>query len=381
MPLARQKFIDGDTAQAGLNGSIADPFKTIAQFMASRGNDSVQDAGAPYVGWLMPALNGYTEDVSFPPYATTELRGECFSGENGAGTFITGNVTWPNIAGAFAGDDPTIVMHNISVTGTFTVTDDPAAPGGSSVLFGGDELMRGNVLIIGGFVSSAATRLGSVSFSNAIVASIDCGATADSASVLLVGTQVGPVTAGRLTAFESIFSGNITVLTTASFNDCTFTPGTSPEVAAPGGASFDGPSWQSFTEAGGDRDVGTFALVVGGYSGGAVPGADLTAANSPIDVTLNGTNASALYQGSNSGNFFSAPGLLGDVVVALKTGGGELEGDTILITKPDTVAQAVTVNDAAGAGIGTIPTGERGFVLARFNGTDWVMIEGGSLAA
>lgn len=382
VPLSRQKFIDGGTAQTGLNGSIAQPFKTIAQFTASRGNASVQDASAPYVGWLMPALNGYTENVSFLPYAATELRGECLSGESGAGTFITGNVTWNNVAGAFAGEDPAVVMHNISMTGTFTVTDDAGAPGGSSVLFGADELMRGSVFMIGGFVSNTTTNLGGVSFSNAIVAQIDCGSAVSSAGVLIVGSQVGgPVTAKGLAAFDSIFSGNVVVNETARFTNCTFAQGTAPEVTAPGGASFDGPSWQSFTEANGTRALGTFALVVGGYSGGAVPGAFLTAANSPIDVTLNGTNASVGYTGSNSGNFYSAAGLLGAVVVNLKLGGGELLGDTMLISKPDLVAQTVTVQDSVGAVIGVIPSGERGFVLARFNGGDWVFLAGGSLAA
>lgn len=380
VPLSRQKFIDGDTTQTGLNGSIASPFKTIAQFMASRGNVSAQDATAPYVGWLMPTLNGYTEDVFFPPYASTELRGECFSGENGAGTFITGNVTLNNVAGAFAGEDPAVVMHNISMTGTFTVTDDVGAPG-SNVIFGGDEVMRGNVFMFGGFVSNTTTNFGSATFSNAAVASIDCGSAVNSASALLLSSQVGPVIARQVAAFETVFSGNITVNDTARFTNCTFQPGTAPVVTAPNGSFFDGPSWQSFTEANGSRDVATFALVVGGYSGGAVQGAFLTAAASPIDVTLNGTNASVGFTGAQSGNFYSAAGLLGAVVVNLKLGGGELLGDTLLISKPDLAAQTVTVQDSVGNVIGVIPSGERGFVLARFNGGDWVFLEGGSLAA
>jgi hypothetical protein len=67
--------------------------------------------------------------------------------------------------------------------------------------------------------------------------------------------------------------------------------------------------------------------------------------------------------------------------VTLKTGGGELPGDTILITKTDLGANVLAVKNNAAVTIGTIPTNERGFVLARFNGSDWVFAEGGSLSA
>src|SRR5258708_4345533 len=166
-PLSRQRFIDGDTMQLGLDGSVAEPFKTISGptgFMASRTNASTPDATANYVGWVMPALAGYVENVSFPPYVSTELRADSISLADG--TFLTGNVTWTNI-----GPQPNaatvaiVAMHNMSVTGNFTVTDDAGAPT-SIVLFSGDEIGGGTVEILGIFESSTTTKLQTVIFTN-----------------------------------------------------------------------------------------------------------------------------------------------------------------------------------------------------------------------
>jgi hypothetical protein len=121
-------------------------------------------------------------------------------------------------------------------------------------------------------------------------------------------------------------------------------------------------------------------LVVGGYSGASVEGAALAAAST--SVSLNGTGATAGFTGENSGNHYSTASVT-PTSVTLLTGGGELEGDTLLISRTASVAaDLAVVNGGVGAGtIGTIPTGTRGFVLARFDGTNWVFAEGGSLAA
>jgi hypothetical protein len=52
------------------------------------------------------------------------------------------------------------------------------------------------------------------------------------------------------------------------------------------------------------------------------------------------------------------------------------------ITKVDTAAHALTIQNNAGTVIGVIPSGSRGFVLAEFLSTvgDWFFAEGGSLA-
>ena len=373
-PLSRQRFIDGDTTVPGL-GAASAPFPTIAAFIASRGNVSVADATANYVGWLMPALNGYTENVHFPPYASTELRADSFSAD--LGTVVTGNVTWANVAGAHPAAVAVVDMHNVTVTGVFTVTDDGGAPS-SVVLFGGDEVGLQSELL-GGFDASGATHLTSVFFENALVNNIAAGiANAD----VFNSECNGQIAAGALVAANSsIDVSAINVGTgTANFSNCQFVAGSTPALAASGGATFDGPSWQSFWEAGGARAVGTTVLVVGGYSGAAVEGAGLQTA-ADTSVSLNGTGATAGFTGEHSGNHYSLTNPGGDRIVTLLTGGGELPGDTMLITKTDLVAHSLTVKNNASTVIGVIPSGSRGFVLARLSGGDWVFSEGGSLAA
>jgi hypothetical protein len=120
-------------------------------------------------------------------------------------------------------------------------------------------------------------------------------------------------------------------------------------------------------------------LVVGGYLAGAVEGAALAAAST--SVALNGTGATAGFTGSNSGNHYATASVTPTTVTLLTA--GALVGDTMMITRTAVVAaNLAVVNGGAGAGtIGTIPTGTKGFVLARFDGTNWVFTSGGSLAA
>lgn len=388
VPLSRQRFIDGGTAQTGLTGSAAEPFKTIAQFMASRGNASVPDATANYVGWLMPSLNGYAEDVSFPPYASTELRADSFSAIPGTGTIVTGNVAWPNVGGAHAAGAAFVVMHNIVVTGNFTVTDDGGAPA-SAISFGGDEIGDRSSQIGGNFVASGTSQLAVATFTNALISgNLEAGFTSNSADVVLVHSVCqGDVSAKALEAIDSQFNSSaITVNDSqpAVFTGCEFTPGSNPVLTCLAGATFDGPSWRSFLEAGGTRSVGTIVLVVGGYSGGSAEGATtLPTATGTTNVSLNGTGATAPFTGENSGNHYLSTGLNADgAVIKIKTGGGERSGDTMCITKVDTAAHALTIQNNAGTVIGVIPSGSRGFVLAEFLSAvgDWFFAEGGSLA-
>jgi hypothetical protein len=378
VPLSRQRFIDGDTSQAGLNGAASEPFKTIAQFMAARANVSVPDATANFVGWLMPALGGYVTDIAFPPYASTELRADSISIIGG--TAVTGNVTWANIAGAHAATEAVVGMHNIRVSGDFTVTDDVGAPA-SIVVFGGDEVRDLSAFIGGTFNSSTCTKLGLAAFEGATVGAINTGTALTSAGVLFLESVCnGTIAAQGITAIDSdIGASTITLNATvgvAQFVGCRFS--SAPLLTALNGAFFDGPSWQSFMEAGGTRAAGTAVLVVGGYNGGSVEGAALTGAST--NVSLNGTGATAGFTGNNSGNHYSTSNGT-PTTVTLKTGGGELVGDTILITKTDIGANILAVKNNAAVTIGTIPTLSRGFVLARFNGSDWVFAEGGSMLA
>lgn len=380
VPLSRQRFIDGGTSNPG-PGAASAPFRTIAAFVASRVNTSVQDATSNYVGWLTPALAGYTEDVAFPPHAATELRADSFSGTTGSGAMVIGNVTWANIGVAFSGTAPYVCMHNISVNGSFTVTDDVSSPV-SGILFSADESYISGAGITGAFDSHTTVKLNSVSFENVVVNGINAGFDAtDRAQVNLNNSDcAGNISARALTAHNSsISSTTIKLFSDGAFYGCEFA--TPAVLTSPSGSVFDGFSWRSFVEAGGTRDTGTFVLVVGGYNGAAVEGAVLTDAD--LDLSLNGTGATAGFDGENSGNHYTSSVTLGgDRAVTLKTGGGELKGDTILISRTSIAdAHTLAVKNNAGTVIGTIPNSSRGFVLAQFNGSDWVFAEGGSLAA
>ena len=382
MPLSRQRFIDGDTATTGRTGAASQPFKTIAEFIASRGNASVPDATANYVGWLMPSIAGYTENIAFPAYASTELRADSVS--DALGTVITGNVTWANAAGANPAVAAFVSIHNVTVSGSATVTDDVNAPA-SVFVFSGDELGDSSVAL-GSFDSHTTTKLNIATFTNAIVGAINAGTAANSAVVELIHSEVSgnSILASELVAHDTA----IAVTSIITFGDmrfvgCTFQG--APNVQSTNGTVFfDGPSWKSFLEAGGTRSAGVVVLVVGGYNGGAVEGATLPTGGN-VDVSLNGTGATAGYTGSNSGNHYSSSGITGDRSVAILTGGGELDGDTMLITKKDLAAHNLVISNAGTTPVvlGTIPSGSRGFLLAQFNAStgDWVLAACGSLAA
>lgn len=381
-PLSRQRFIDGDTESAG-PGAAAAPFATIADFIASRTNDSIADATANYVGWVMPTLAGYVEDVAFPPYVSTELRADSLTLIGGASAAITGNLTWANIAGANAAVSAVVSSHNVSVSGSFTVTDDGGAPS-SAVVFSGDELGTSSASLAGGFVSSACTKLAEVLFSNAAVAGINTGTASTSAVVVLHGSALGgDLSAKSLLCTDSIIAADLITLGvsgSATFLKTLFQAGSAPVLTAVGGATFDGTSWESFINAGGTRASGTFALAIGGYSGAPINGADFSAAST--NVSLNGTGATAGFTGANSGNHYTTSSAT-PTTLTLKTGGGELNNDTILITKTNLGANAIAIHNNAGATIATIPANSRGFVLAQFTNAanDWIFVQGGSLAA
>lgn len=382
VPLTRQRFIDGGTTQAGLTGSAAEPFKTIAQFMASRTSVSVADVETNYVGWVMPAIGGYAGGATFPPYAITELRADSV-GIPPAGADV-GTVTWNNVAGAHTGGSAFIALHNVSATTGITITDDAGAPPSLLILSSDEFPLEG--IVVGGITCNTTTKLTNiiaqnVGFSGGINAGAD---SASRAQVTCVSCQMlaGTVTASGMNLRDCIV--DLTAATTfglMEFTNCIFGVAmTITSTASP--ANFDGPSWKSFIEAGGTRapagDAGTAVLVVGGYNGGAVEGAALTAAST--NVSLNGATSDAGWKGSNSGNHYTTSNGT-PTTVTLKTGGGEKKGDTILITKTDLGANVVAVKNNAAATIGTIPTNNRGFVLAQFDGSDWVFVEGGALAA
>jgi hypothetical protein len=348
--------------------------------MAARGNASSADAEANFVGWLMPTLTGYATSPAFPAYASTELRGD----SNGSLNVIVGDVAWPNVAGAHTPPAALVALHNVSVSGSFSVTDDVNSPA-SLVIISGDEAGQSGVFLAGGFSSFATTHLASVLMFNVTVGGvINCGVTADSSALSLDNCVCNDDVAARLLAATStVFNTSDIVVAaagTAEFYDCRFLA--QPTLTALNSATFDGTSWKSFLEALGTRTAGTVVLVVGGYSGAQVEGASLPTTGVNTDVSLNGTGASVGYTGSNSGNHYQLTGLNADgASITFKLGGGEKIGDTIAVTKADLAAHAYAVKNNGGATIATIPSGGRGFVVARYDGTEWVFLEGGSLAA
>ena len=389
-PMARQRFIDGDSVQADETGSTGQPYKTIADFIASRTNISVSDATTNYVGWVMPATNGYIENVSLPGYSSTELRAESFTLNNvSSGVVISGNVSWPNTSGANVASPFAVVsLHNMSIIGQLSVTDNSGAPT-SLLMFGGDEAYQSQLTVStslsNGFVSNTTTKLLIAVFYNAVVSGgINAGIGANSAIVGITNCNItGSVLARALLASDTVFdSSAITINSagTAQFTSCQFTLSSNPVLTCLGGATFDGPSWQSFVQAGGTRSASTKVLVQGGYNGAAVEGATITGDTS---VSLNGAGATGGFIGANSGNHYSAvSGVLGNTTVTLLTGGGELEGDTLLISKTTPSTGTLTVRNNALVTLAVIDVSKRGFVLARYSvgAGDWVFSEGGELS-
>lgn len=388
MPLSRQRFIDGGTSAAG-PGKATAPFSTIADFIASRPlGVSALDSAANYVGWLMPCLNGYAEDVNFPPYVSTELRADSFSPADASsgGTVVDGNLAWANLGGSSKGPVATLILHNISCTGNLTVTDDVNAPP-SAIIFSGDE-QPDSSCSIGAIDCRATVNLQEVFCYNTVIrSSINADNTrSDAAIVVLVNCSVGNEAGISCKSFGAIdcdiSATSISVFASAEFEGCSFRLGSAPTIMGPI-ATFDGTSWNSFVEAGGMRATGTVVLVKGGANGALVEGVPLsTGGLASVSVSIDGSGATAGFTGEYCGNHYSTASVT-QTSVTLLTGGSLNVGDTMLITRTAVVASNLAViNGGAGAGtIGTIPTATKGNVLARFDGTNWVFISGGSLAA
>ncbi len=377
-PLVRQRFIDGDTVQPGLDGSAKDPFATMAQFMASRTNVSIADATANYVGWVMPQIGSYG-DVAFPAYASTELRADSFTLVGTDGT-VVGNVTWANIAGAFAASLAVLTLHNIVIAGNVSVTDDVGAPT-SILVIGGDEVDGGSAAVVGTITTNTTTQLLTINLTNvSATGAIDAGVAATSADLVVESSKLlGAVTAPSADIRNSeIRSAALTFGTSGVFINCLFLDGV--HVLTSPLSIFDGDSWTNFVRDGGTRAVGSVVLVRGGYNGAPVAGAALT--NADVSVALNGTGATAGFTAENSGNHYTSSVVLtANHTVTLLTAGAQT-GDTMLITR-STDADAFTlsvINGGGGAGtIGVIPVSSLGYVLSRFNGVDWIFVSGGNL--
>ena len=381
--LSRYKYISGDTTETTQNGAIGTPFKTYSEFLASvAASASIADASAMVVGKVTPSLAGYTETLVLPPYRNVELRSDNWP------TPLVGNITLHNAAGAGTHVPPLAlyVLHNQQVTGSLTVTDDGLVP--SEIFISCDEA-EGGLFFIGSIDTHTATAVAAVVIDGiTVTGAINCGVASTSATVAVEGGgQVnGAIHALVVSALLSTFGGSITTgiaggSTAMVFNSCGFA--SAPVLTGTAGsfASFDGVSWRNFITAGGTvAAAGLIVVVVGGYLAGPVEGHALPTTGTTTAVSINGTGATAAF--TQGGNHYTSAGLAADgAVVHVLTGGGEHIGDTLLVTKSDLAAHALTVTNNAGTTIGVIPASSRGSIMLQMGASDWALATCGSLAA
>lgn len=379
-PLSRTKFIDGgtNTSAASANGSIALPYASISAFLTAIGvPTSASDANQSMIGDLSPStIAAYTENPAFPAFRNLKLWGTGVVGN--IGMLVTGNMTWANSAGggAVPGGSATLSLHDLSLTGNLTITDDGSVPG--TLTLSGDEGRFSNPItgIQGSVIATGATALIRIVMSFAQVnGAVTSTANATGAAIILDGSQLnGAITCKSLTATRTGFASSaITVNSGASitFTQCTFTAATVLTAGAAGTITFDGPSKRSFDEAGGSVASG-IVLVVGGYLAAEQTGANYADNAATTNLSLNGTGASAGFTGG--GNHYTIPAatLGGNRTAKLLTGGGEAKGDTLLITRNDVTANTFTVQDDTGATLMVMIASKLSFGLFTFNGTHWV---------
>lgn len=388
-PLSRYRYIDGGTSTpaAQQNGASGTPFSTIGAFMTAIGvGVSAADSQATFLGKPTPCLAGYTENVTFPSRRNVELRADSCGLPQGA-LVVTGNLVWANTAAA-GGVAPTtaagVLVHDILFTGTATFTDDGTVA--SVIAFTNDEITNG-AGVTGAVTATGSTDIASINLINSSFAStLTSTATATGAVIQVFGGNITSAVVAKAVSGSpgASFGGNITVASSANGGSATFVGTTFPNATTLTGgaatvATFDSASWFSFLRNGGVLSS-CIALVQGGYNGGPVVGAALSAANGingNVSVGLDGTGASAAF--TSGGNWYTVPTatLTGNRTVTLLTGAGEKKGDTILITRVDATANTLTVANGGGGGgnVAVLPISVKGSVLAEFDGTNWVLAE------
>lgn len=383
LPLPRDAFISSDSTVSGESGSVAEPFKSIPHWLATQAaaGKTVGDNSTLSVGRLLPAVAGYTAALTIPAYRSLELRGDDAGGQL---TPVSGGITWHNTALAAAGGPAPpaciFVLHNINEQGALTVTDDGTVPG--NVIVSGDE-------IVGEGVASGINALGATAISailvynQAVLGGVESITGASGAELVLVGATIGGSVIGRVLAAENTgFNSSVINVGNSSsgaaiFINCTFFLGSGPVVTGLAGSAviFDGPSWKSFQEAGGSV-VTSVVLVNGGYSGGAVLGTAI--GNLAANLSLNGLAGGST---NGQGNLWlqTAAVTAADKNIKFLSGGGELLGDTIRVTRTVTDANGfhLVFQDDTGGTIGTLACANRGFFEVRWNGSHWVMNGGG----
>ena len=389
-PLSRLAFVDQGTTQTARTGSIAFPMSTISQFLTSIGVgksaiDSAVTRGAFIVA---PPTGSYLEALAIPAFRNVELIGQGFGGPATV-VPIVGNITWANSVAGGGTNPPAIAaqfaMHNLSLTGNITVTDDGSVVG--IVALSGDELLGAQVAITGNIVATGATALAQILLSGVnFTGNITSTANATGAQVSLLNSQMtgtAAITSKTFVAQNSVFAAltlTVPATSTPAFKNCTFGIGSTPSVVGVAGtvATFDGDSWQSFLEAGGTT-TNVIVLVAGGSQGALVRNAT-SLGNADVSISLNGTGASAGLTGGGNA-YYETTALTGGHIVTVKTGGGELTGDTIDIVKTDTAAQTYTVKNNAGTTLAICPVSSKCWFRVQFNTTvagDWGLVSGGA---
>jgi hypothetical protein len=350
-------------------------FTSASQWLSALGVPlSPGDADTLELGRILPGT--YTENLVVPAYRHIEIAAENLP------QVITGNVTWKNVAGrgaAAPSQFAVLALRNLDVTGNLTVADDATV---LSYVFIADDYNGNNALhgpsVQGNVDLTGATLCGSVDLIHGYVeGNITSRADKTGASVWTYGAEIdGNVTAQYIGLEDTyLYGSRFTVRTDVEngfyCNGCRF-GGTAPTIT--GQALFDAPSWASFRRAGGSMAAGSNARVIGGFSGGAVRGADYVDISSTTVVSLSGGGASSVY--TSGGNWYTVPAatLGGDRTIELSHQGA-LYGDTLKITRLDTTLHALTVQDEGGTPLVVMPGLAAHSSLFQFDGAHFVVVD------
>lgn len=405
--LTRQSNVDPLTSTPGAiaSGSQSAPYASLTAWITAASvfpvpASSADDANTVQMAIVSPApASAFAADaaIAIPPYRNVYIRSEqATQSSSNQGNQLVSAITWNNshYAGAVAPAAASLTLDGtlFAAGSSLTIIDDGSVNAILSLVGNNGTYSLGGQGFFGNITATGATALGSAFFIgvNLLTCTLDAPNTilTFDGCRYLSGTGVTganfidainseflvPINAGNGSFFNCDFTSSAITFTggAVSFSACTFFAACVVTAAT---ASFDSVSWASLMERGGSV-VGT-ALVVGGFNGGAgaVEGAALTNAN--VSVSLNGGGATAGFTGGGNHYTLLAATLTGAHTVKLGTGGAE-NGDTLCITRQDVTANTYQVLDDTGANLGTLPVLSKGFVIARYNGTHWVFMSGGS---
>lgn len=377
-PLSRESFIDNGSQGGTGDGSIASPFKTITGWITAKATPRVSnaDAAASQTGILCQSIGGYVnEAVSFPPYASTELRGFASPSGSPVGLEIE-SLIWHNVAGAHAPVAAVGVLKDASVGVLgITYTDDAGAPPSELVLVSS----YGTQMEINGPITATGTIH---ALELVFIQGPACLGDIDVLTDLLTlpGTAVRTTS---VTASAWIADGTEIDLTTINltndgrFSNCDFEGApvlTCASTTTP--VVFDGPSLHSFQSAGGTVAAGTLVTVAGGYDACAYegPNGQLPAAGDAV-ISIDG-QAAGTTQADGGNSYFVAPTAAHAVQIK---NSGESDLDTICIAKTNSAGDAAySIKNNAGAVVAVMPAGAMGFVVMQKKAGDWVPVRSGS---